>query len=209
VPTHCTAPPPGRAEALVEEHADWARRVARLLASAYPRGLAEDLEAAGFSAVWEAARRYDPARGASFRTYAYWFVRGRIRDWARRVGQKRCGRHPSRPERIYSLQHLLRPRREGDRGGELLGLGADPKQPDPSRGQQRRDLLAACLRGCSARERRLLTLYYCEGRTMREVAAALGTSESNVSYRHRDLLARLREDLAYRRAEWEGGRDGR
>jgi RNA polymerase sigma factor FliA len=204
VPTHCTAPPPGRAEALVEEHADWARRVARQLASAYPRGLglAEDLEAAGFSAVWEAARRYDPSRGASFRTFAYCFVRGRIKDWARRVGQKRCDRHPSRPEKVFSLQALLRPRREGERPGEFLDLESDPRQPDPSRGQQARDLVAACLRGCSARERTLLLMYYCDGRTMAQVAEALGTSESNVSYRHRDLLARLREDLAHRRAEW-------
>jgi RNA polymerase sigma factor FliA len=205
---HCTAAPPDRAAALVGEHAGWARLTARRLARAYPRGMAEDLEAAALPALWEAARRYDPARGASFRTFAYWCVRGALRDWARRTGQNRCARHPSRPEKLFSLQALLRPRRQGDGSGEFLGLEPDPKQPDPSHGQQARDLLAACLRGCSARERSLLLLYYCEGLTMGQVGAALGCAESWVSVLHRDLLARLREDLAHRRAEWGGGRDG-
>jgi len=47
-----------------------------------------------------------------------------------------------------------------------------------------------------ARERQVAVLLYVEGRTLREIGARLGVSESRVSQIHTELRGRLREQLA-------------
>ncbi len=47
-----------------------------------------------------------------------------------------------------------------------------------------------------ARERKVAVLLYVEGRTLREIGARLGVSESRVSQIHTELRGRLREQLA-------------
>ncbi|MFI5009285.1 MAG: sigma-70 family RNA polymerase sigma factor [Solirubrobacterales bacterium] len=47
-----------------------------------------------------------------------------------------------------------------------------------------------------ARERQVAVLLYVEGRTLREIGARLGVSESRVSQIHSELRSRLREQLA-------------
>jgi RNA polymerase sigma factor FliA len=47
-----------------------------------------------------------------------------------------------------------------------------------------------------ARERQVAVLLYVEGRTLRDIGARLGVSESRVSQIHTELRRRLREQLA-------------
>lgn len=53
---------------------------------------AEDLSQAGLMAVAAAVKAYDPARGASFSTYAMLCARGRMIDEYRRVSRSRVSR---------------------------------------------------------------------------------------------------------------------
>ena len=44
----------------------------------------DDLKQEGLIALWKASERYDPSRGASFRTYASVCINNRYRDLARK-----------------------------------------------------------------------------------------------------------------------------
>ncbi|HVK74973.1 MAG TPA: sigma-70 family RNA polymerase sigma factor [Kofleriaceae bacterium] len=72
--------------ALVERHLDLARRAARLY---HPRVREhvelDELVALASVGLVEAANRYDPAQGASFRTFAWYRVQGAIIDGLRRM----------------------------------------------------------------------------------------------------------------------------
>ena len=74
--------------------------------------------------------------------------------------------------------------------------------PDPWRAMaiaERRALLGACIDQLPASERTVLSLYYYEELTMREIAAVLEVSESRVSQIHGAALGHIRTRLQRRR----------
>jgi RNA polymerase sigma factor FliA len=138
-------------------------------------------------------------------------------DEARRVLNLRLGRMATEPElavelgmNLQDLQHLL---------GELGGLDVDSLQAesmDPQseenavnyhvRGPEKdpfslclsgeiRAHIESALEGLDEREKQLVTLYYLEELTMKEVGAVLGVGESRVSQIHSATMARLRARL--------------
>lgn len=71
-------------------------------------------------------------------------------------------------------------------------------QPAASVAVQREDLRDLVLHGMSVREKRLVVMYYYEGRPMRSIAAALGCSDARISQMHQNILCRIRSKLADR-----------
>ncbi|WP_437187510.1 sigma-70 family RNA polymerase sigma factor [Planctomicrobium sp. SH668] len=70
---------------LITEHLDSVRHVLGRLTARLPGFIDEEnLEAAGFLGLVEAATNFDPARGVEFRTFAYHRIRGAILDELRR-----------------------------------------------------------------------------------------------------------------------------
>jgi RNA polymerase sigma factor (sigma-70 family) len=111
-----------------------------------------------------AARRYSTERGTRFSTYARKIIRGHLLEHARRLfGRKGRGR-----PKACSLESL---------SGEVLG-----RRDAQMRSMLLRDLLTFGLLALRPRERRLLQLYFCEGRTLRDAGALLGLSESRASH---------------------------
>jgi RNA polymerase sigma factor for flagellar operon FliA len=75
---------------------------------------------------------------------------------------------------------------------------SDPTALDPQKLLERRELeilVARAVESLTERERRLLTLYYQEERTMKEVGALLGVNESRVSQIHSKIIAKLRRRM--------------
>ena len=72
--------------------------------------------------------------------------------------------------------------------------GADPAL-SAERGEAKERFRAAFAQ-LPARERQVAVLLYVEGRTLRDIGARLGVSESRVSQIHTELRRRLRERLA-------------
>ena len=77
----------------------------------------------------------------------------------------------------------------------------DKRTRSPLRDIQRKDLKELMSKGLSRAERLILTLYYFEEMTMKEIGATLDLSESRVSQMHSSILARLRAQMNDRRKE--------
>lgn len=85
-----------------------------------------------------------------------------------------------------------------DAGVEALALLPAGPEDDPflqCQSNEMRRLLARAIEDLPERERMVLTLYYYEELTMREVGATLGVVESRVSQLHSSAMARLRVAL--------------
>jgi RNA polymerase sigma factor for flagellar operon FliA len=107
--------------------------------------------------------------------------------WARDVDE--------RP--MLALDHRLRARSD-DAHVKLADVIADPEAEPPDARRAREEslrVLRAELDALPDRDRRVLTLYYFEGLTLREIGDALGVTESRISQVHRRALGRLRRRL--------------
>lgn len=94
---------------------------------------------------------------------------------------------------VLSLEDLVSG--EGDDTVYLRDLLADPDSPDPSVHAEWRDLrqrLSAALDRLPDREKIIITLYYYEGLTVKEIGELLGLSASRISQLHGRALMRLR-----------------
>lgn len=71
----------------------------------------------------------------------------------------------------------------------------DRKSPDPVLTAQAHDLKEFISQGFSREEKLILTLYYLEQMTMKEIGLALGLSESRVCQIHASVFARLKDRI--------------
>jgi len=77
----------------------------------------------------------------------------------------------------------------------VAALAVDPRSPNPHELLERHEiesLLARAIENLPARERLVLTLYYHEELTMKEVGGILGVNESRVSQIHSKAVSKLR-----------------
>jgi RNA polymerase sigma factor for flagellar operon FliA len=204
-----------------------------------------DLEGAAVIGLLDAADRYDPARGVSFKTYAEQRIRGAVldslrkQDWAPRILRQklraveqaarrlesRLGRVPGELEiceelgitlaelhRRWSAARALVPVSleeyashtvEGDLEPQQIPCWPGGVRHDPFAAieeEEVRDLLARAIAALPKRERLVLSLYYYDELSMREIARILGVNESRVSQQHSAALRRLRGKLKSLRA---------
>jgi len=187
---------------LTDDQKDLAARhvhLCRLMAMRFGRrcpGLYADLRQAAAEGLCDAARKFDPARGARFSTYAFHRMEGACLDMMRTNGLVRGPRRRHRgPPAFLSID------REPDAGGgaadgrrwdSLLPPAADP---DPSDRLEAHDQFEGWLRGLPEREKTLLRLRYAPERaSQRAIGLALGISEARVSQVLDGVLARLRAE---------------
>ncbi len=92
---------------------------------------------------------------------------------------------------------------DGTRDVREIDVIRDDTQVNPFREIQRRDLKDLVTKGLSRAEQLIVTLYYYEGLTMKEIGATLDLSESRVSQMHSSILARLKAQMQHRMKELE------
>lgn len=180
---------------LVAHHLALARRAAGRI---YPRvrGLVgfDELCALANAGLAEAAERYDPARGATFATFAWYRIQGAIVDGLRRSSPRRQAAPAGatapapRPPRMISLDTLR------DRGFDAAG---DAPGPGDDLDRARRTArLRAAIAQLPDRPRELVTKHYFEGKSLLEAGAELGVSKSWASRLHAQAVDRLRVLIA-------------
>jgi RNA polymerase sigma factor FliA len=93
---------------------------------------------------------------------------------------------------------------DGDTDGSLYDLLADENQEDPSSMTDKRDLkarLIQALKELPEREQYMLSLYYFEDLTLKEIGEVLGVSESRVCQLHARAMLSLKSQLTPSEAE--------
>ena len=146
--------------------------------------------------------------------------KARAVDAARQKLQSELGRSPTEPElademglNLEEFQQLLNDIRGLDVGSlqmesfedgheaDLAETLPDPASVDPLQlciQGERKQMLAEAIAQLNPRDQQVLSLYYHEELTMKEVGAVLGVGESRVSQLHSAALARLRTLLSRR-----------
>lgn len=182
----------------------------------------EDLVAFAYQGLLEARRRFDPARGVQFKSFAYYRVRGALIDGVRSMAYlpRRAYARLKASEAVDSEGELIAEARaqshqSGDAEGSLRaidgilgriaaayctatgGEGAaeeiDPEQRLLAE-EQRRQVRRA-LSALPDPERTLLRGHYVDGRNFDQLATELGVSKSWASRLHTRALNRMREQL--------------
>jgi RNA polymerase sigma factor for flagellar operon FliA len=84
---------------------------------------------------------------------------------------------------------------ESDEGISKADIIVDKKSKDPLIEAQKRDLKNLITKGLMRSEKLILSLYYYEGMSMKEIGLTLGLSESRVCQLHSSILKRLKAQL--------------
>jgi RNA polymerase sigma factor FliA len=87
---------------------------------------------------------------------------------------------------------------DGNKEVTEIDVLKDESQRNPLQETQRRDIKELMTKGLSRAERLIITLYYYEEMTMKEIGQTLDLSESRVSQMHSSILARLKAQMQHR-----------
>lgn len=162
---------------LAEAHLGLVEPIARRLALTLPRSFSlEDLIAAGRVGLWDAARRYEPAKhgGAPFSSYARPRIRGAIVDSVRRAAWLEA----NRPALDDSEEPATLTITEAGVDRETLGFR-----------------VAAAIRALPELQRRVLLLHYDDGLRFRAIGSTIGKGHSRASKLHMEAIRSLRRRL--------------
>ena len=227
-------------EEVIIKYSPMIKYVANRIAMRLPPHIeVDDLISVGVLGLMDAISKYDSSRGAKFKTYAEFRVRGAIldelrsMDWVpRSVRQKaskvdkvvqglqaKLRRTPEDEEvakemglsldqfhqtlnetksiPIFSLEDLGIAKESGDQQS-LLDCLAGKADADPQtqvRLVELKEIIAKAIDALPEKERLMVSLYYYEELTMKEIGAVLDITESRVSQIHSKAVYRLRTKL--------------
>jgi RNA polymerase sigma factor for flagellar operon FliA len=201
-----------RRDQLIVEHLPLVRHLVGKMAAELPPGVdVDNLESAGVLGLVEAAHRFDPERGAQFKTYAYRRIRGAVLDELRRncplpqqmlqqVARVRQAYEALPPPatvadlaaatglnemEVADCLAAIRMTRwlSWEEHGQPIGTRLDdPHQPDRVvEKEEQLRLLTEALGALDERERLIVTLYYLEDLRLKEIGEVLHLSESRIS----------------------------
>ena len=213
----------GAREALFNRHLPLANGIARRRSQRRAGGLVEldDLRQWAITGLLDAIDRFDPARGAPFRSYAARRITGAILDGiaeSSEVHSQISQRNRLRYERTRSLVEAdagaSPPARALDALIEIAfglavgfmledtGLYVEAGAPDLRANQYETLSYREALRGVSdavgklpAREQTIIRRHYLEGLTFDQIGRLLGLSKGRISQLHRGAIAQLRDRL--------------
>lgn len=185
---------------LIRDHLPLVHRVAgRLRASWRDSGLEiDDLVGSGTVGLVQAADRFDPTKGVSFKTYAEIVIEGAIRDGVGR-GSYWFGRRAAGSVAVVHLEDLAPDGYEGclgqaHDGGRLvpaLWNGRPFLQPPHESDLDVRSRLADGILQLPDRERRVVQLCFDEGKTLTDAAKEMDLLLPLVSRLRKRALRRL------------------
>ena len=179
---------------IVERNMPFAAAIARNIGKSLPRHASlDDVTSSAYVGLIEASRRFRPASGVKFTSFARYRVRGAVLDSLRALD------HLTRGQRTAVKQTAALP--AWDSGpvphpDELPSHDGGPEEAGIA--SERSHALARALTLLPSRQQRILRAYYADGLTMREVGLLIGVNESRVSQIHAHALAALRADPSLR-----------
>ena len=227
-------------EAVIKQYSPMIKYVANRIAMRLPPHIeVDDLISVGVLGLMDAISKYDSSRGAKFKTYAEFRVRGAIldelrsMDWVpRSVRQKASNvdkvvqklqaelKRPPEDEEVakamdlsldqfydtlnetksipvFSLEDLGIAKETGEQQSLLVCLAgkADADPQTQIRLVELKEIIAKAIDTLPEKERLMVSLYYYEELTMKEIGAVLNITESRVSQIHSKAVYHLRTKL--------------
>ncbi len=227
-------------EEVIKQYSPMIKYVANRIAMRLPPHIEmDDLVSVGVLGLIDAITKYDPTRGAKFKTYAEFRVRGAIldelrsMDWVPRSVRQKASNIDSVVQKLQSK--LGRPPEDEEVAGEmgisldqffdtlnetksmpvlsLEGLGiaketgeqqslldclAGKSDTDPQiqiRLNELKEIIAQAIDTLPEQARLMISLYYYEELTMKEIGAVLDVTESRVSQIHSKAVFKLCTEL--------------
>ncbi len=227
-------------EEVIKQYSPMIKYVANRIAMRLPPHIeVDDLISVGVLGLIDAITKYDPTRGAKFKTYAEFRVRGAIldelrsMDWVPRSVRQKASNVDSVVQKLQSK--LGRPPEDEEVAGEmgisldqffdtlnetksmpvlsLEGLGiaketgeqqslldclAGKSDTDPQiqiRLNELKEIIAQAIDTLPEKARLMISLYYYEELTMKEIGAVLDVTESRVSQIHSKAVFKLCTEL--------------
>jgi RNA polymerase sigma factor FliA len=180
-------------------------KVAKKIARRLPRVVnVDDLVGAGTLGLIDALSRFDPKRSDRFAAYAEIRIRGaildelRAMDWLPRTQRARVRRaaegQPQENAPKASLEAVVLVDDVRDDGFD--GFAGDvPTAASPFENKERSKHLTAAIAKLPMREQQILSLYYVEELTLKQIGQIFGVTESRVCQLHSHAVARLRKEL--------------
>ncbi len=151
----------------------------------------------GVEGLSEAIDRYDPEYGTKFETYAIQRIRGKIIDELRKLQIKpRSLAVTADNQAGYTNVSLNQPVDQED--GYLLyeTVANDERSPEETvERNEEKDLLIAAIKQLDEKPRLVITLYYFEDLTYKEIAKVLNITVSRVSQIHSQVVKILKNKL--------------
>jgi len=194
---------------LILTYAPLVKYVAGRLGSGLPAHVEEgDLVSYGLLGLIGAIERFDPERDIKFETYAIARIKGSIidelrsMDWVPRSVRARARDIERTIEISRSPIAALDELWAGSTGGDpvaLIDTLEDPEAPEPQLAMAQtelREALGEAISRLPEREKLVVTLYYYEELTLREIGEVLGVTESRVSQLHTKAILRLKARLS-------------
>src|ERR671913_2642324 len=121
-----------------------------------------------------------------------------LADLAAKMGsdEKRLGRTIVRINAIESTSPLANNDHLDEATLPAALIPSEPEQPDTAyERQETKDRVRAAIASLPAREQKVISLYYYNEATMKQIGAEIGVNESRVSQLHARAIRRLRESL--------------
>jgi len=153
----------------------------------------------GIEGLTEAIDRFDPDYGTKFETYAIQRIRGKIIDELRKVQIKPRVTNPDNTSEPYYSNVSLN-RSVDDEDGFMLYevLPDDSEEPDEiAEKNEAKELLVEAIKDLEERDRLILSLYYYEHLSYKEIAQMLNITISRISQIHTRIIENLRTKLAH------------
>ena len=180
----------------------------------------EDLVSAGVLGLLEATRSFDGSKNVQFKTFAKFRIRGAIldslreTDWGsrymRRRGREIAEEMHLEPEHLRKLVAQIDSLQiagqkvavSNDRSESLDVIESAPNLDDPDpfdiclEGEMKAHL-AEAISKLSEREQLILSLYYREELTMKEISKVVGVALSRVSQIRQETMVKLKSHLEH------------
>lgn len=151
----------------------------------------------GVEGLSEAIDRFDPDYGTKFETYAIQRIRGKIIDELRKVQVKpRLATSDKIDEFQYSIVSLNKAV-DGEDGYQLYETIPDDTevQDKTTEKNEMKELLKEAIRNLEERDRLILSLYYYEELSYKEISKILNITVSRISQIHTKILGTLKNKL--------------
>lgn len=151
----------------------------------------------GVEGLSEAIDRFDPDYGTKFETYAIQRIRGKIIDELRKVQVKpRLATSDKIDEFQYSIVSLNKAV-DGEDGYMLYETIPDDTevQDKTTEKTELKELLKDAIRNLDERDRLILSLYYYEELSYKEISKILNITVSRISQIHTKILDTLKNKL--------------